>query len=204
MVALMNAKGTSDLEQIERKAYQTIWDDGLIDIFVGLALFLIGVFWVSQGSAYSTFVAPVLVPFWVVARKRFSEPRTGVVHFSTERLAKENKKLRLLFLFGVFTFVIGVAWYFVARENGLFAAPPDTNFVAGLPAALLAIPAIIVAFAYELKRFFVYAAVLLISALPVILLDLHPGWAFIPGGFLCIGAGSTLLFRFMCKYPLST
>lgn len=199
----MHATGTSDLEQIERKAYQTIWEDGLIDIFVGLTLFLIGVFWVRQGSAYSAFVAPALIPFWAVARKRFSEPRTGVVNFSVERVAKENKKLRVLFLFGVFTLVIGVAWYFVGNKNGLFAAPPDTNLVAGLPAVLLVIPAIIVAFAYELKRFFVYATVLLISALPVIFLDLHPGWAFVPSGVCSVAIGSGLLVRFMHRYPLS-
>jgi len=198
----MNAEGTSDLEQIERKAYQTIWDDGLIDIFVGLALFLIGVFWVSQGSAYSTFVAPVLVPFWVVARKRFSEPRTGVVHFSRERLAKENKKLRLLFLFGVFTFMIGVFWFFFGSHGESLSTPRDLNIVAGLPAALLAVPAIIVALAYGLGRFLAYAVMLLVSALPVIYLDLHPGWAFIPGGLLGIGVGSTLLFRFVRKHPL--
>jgi len=198
----MKAASTSSLDQIERQAYQAIWEDGLIDIFVGLALFLIGVFWVSQDSAYGSFVAPILVPFWTVARKRISEPRMGVVNFSTERVASDNKKLLSLFLFGVMTLVIGVAWYFVGQQGGFFAALRGTNIIAGLPAALLAFPATIVAFAFGLRRFFVYAAVLLISALPVIFLDLGPGWAFVPSGVCCMAMGGGLLVRFVRKYPL--
>jgi len=193
---------TSSLDQIEKQAYQAIWEDGLIDIFVGLALFLIGVLWLSQDSAYGSFVAPILVPFWVVARKRISEPRMGVVNFSTERVASDNKKLLGLFLIGVMTLVIGVAWYFVGQHGGFFATLRGTNVIAGLPAVLLAIPATIVALAFGLRRFFVYAAVLLISALPVIFLDLRPGWALVPSGAWCIVAGGVLLTRFVRKYPL--
>jgi len=198
----MKTVDASGLEQIEKQAYQAIWEDGLIDIFVGLALFLMGVIWVSQDSAYGSFVAPILLPFWTVARKRISEPRMGVVNFSAERVAMENRKLRGLLLFGVLTLVIGVVWYFLGQRGGFFAVPRATNIVAGLPAALLAVPAIIVGFAFGLERFFIYAAVLLISVVPVVLLDLHPGWAFIPGGVLCIAAGGRLLMRFIRKYPL--
>ena len=202
MVILMDTVGTSSLDQIEKQAYQAIWEDGLIDIFAGLALFLIGVVWISQDSAYGSIVAPALVPFWTVARKRISEARMGVVNFSAERIVSDNNKLLGLCLFGVLTFVIGVIWYFFGRTGDFFAALRGTNIIAGLPAALLAIPVTIVAFAFGLRRFFLYAAVLLISAVPVALLDLGPGWAFVPGGVLCIAMGSGLLFRFLRKYPL--
>ncbi len=115
----MNTLGTSDLEQIEKQAYHSIWEDGLIDVFVGLALVLIGFFWISQDSGYGALVAPILVPFWTVARKRISEPRRGVVNLSAERMAKENKKLAGLMLFGVATLIIGVVWYFIGRPGGI-------------------------------------------------------------------------------------
>lgn len=192
----------SNLEQIERRAYESLWEDGLIDLFAGLGLFLIGFLWVTQVSAYSPIVAPLLIPFWMVARSRISEPRIGVVNFGPERVAREDKKLLGLFLFGVLTLFMGVAWFFLGQNGDSILAPRDINIVAGLPAALLAIPAIIIGFAYGLSRFFGYAATLFIAAIPVAFLDLHPGWALIPGGILCIGIGSGLLMRFVRKYPL--
>lgn len=199
----METMGSTDLEQIEKQAYSTIWEDGLIDIFVGLALALIGALWLSQDAVYGAFVAPMLIPFWTVARNRISKPRRGVVVLSAERMAMENKKLASLVLFGVATLTIGVAWYVISRPGGTPPANWASHVIAGLPATLLAIPAIIVAFAYGLNRFLIYAAVLLASAVAVVLLDLHPGWGFIPGGVVCLAVGGTILFGFMRKYPLT-
>ncbi len=199
----MHTTGTSDLAQIEERVYQSIWEDGLIDIFVGLALFLIGVFWIGQDSAYGSFVAPVLVPFWVAARKRISEPRIGVVNFSTERVSKENKKLLGLFLFGVLTLALGVGWYVLGPPGGTIRPQGVVSITAGLPAALLAIPAVIVAFAFGLSRFFAYAFVLFVSAVPVIFFDLRPGWAFLPSGVFAVIVGASLLARFVRKYPIT-
>jgi len=199
----MNALDTPNLEQIERQAYQTIWEDGLIDIFVGLALVLIGSLWLTQDSIYGAFVAPVLVPFWTVARKRITEPRRGIVNLSEERMVKENKKLAGLMLFGVATLIIGIVWYVIGRPGGTPPAAWASHIVAGLPAVLLAIPALIVALAYGLKRFLIYATALLVAAIAVVLLDLHPGWGFIPGGIVCLLLGGALLHRFIRKYPLT-
>jgi len=199
----METIGATELERIEKQAYSTIWEDGLIDIFVGLALVLIGYFWVWQDSAYGAFVAPVLVPFWTVARTRISEPRKGVVNLSPERKAKETKKLAGLMLFGVATLTFGVVWYVIGRPGGAPPAQWASHIVAGLPATLLAIPMIIVAFALGLTRFLLYAAVLLLAAGAVVLLALGPGWGFIPAGVVCLLLGGTILFRFMRKYPLS-
>lgn len=202
-VNFMGTLVTSGLEQIEKQAYHTIWEDGLIDIFAGLSLFLIGVLWLTQDSGYGAVVAPILVPFWTVARNRISKPRRGVVNLSAERMAKENKKLAGLMLFGVATLIIGVVWYVMGRSGGASPANWASHIVAGLPATLLAIPAIIVAFAYGLNRILIYAAALLVSAVAVVLLDLRPGWGLIPGGIVGLVVGGTILSHFVRKYPLT-
>ena len=191
-----------DLECLESQAYETTWEDGLVDLYVGLALVLIGIMWVSQMSVYSTFVAPLLIPLWVVSRKRISEPRIGIVQFGSEHVALEQRKLLGLFMLGVLTLVIGVVWFFVGKPESAIRSIAELNVVAGLPAILLAIPAVVFAISYQMKRFFGYAIVLLISALPVIFYDLHPGWAFIPSGVLCVAIGGQLLYRFVRKYPI--
>jgi len=199
----MDILETSDLERMEKQAYHTLWEDGLIDIFIGLGLFLIGAFWLTQDSGYGAFVAPILVPFWIGARKRISEPRRGVVEFSAERMTKENRKLTGLMLFGVATLVMGIVWYVIGRPGGALPANWASHVVAGLPAMLLAIPALIVALAYGLSRFHIYAAVLMGSAVAVVLLDLRPGWGFIPAGIVGLVVGGVILGRFVRKYPLT-
>jgi len=199
----MDTADTSDLEQIEKQAYSTTWDDGLIDLFVGFALALVGAFWISPDPGYGAVVVPIMAPFWIVARNRISEPRRGVVILSAERMTVEKKKLAGLNFFWIATLTVGIVWFVIARLGG---APPAywvSHIVAGLPAALLAIAAIFIAFAYGLKRFLKYAAVLLVSAVAVVLLGLQPGWGFIPGGIVCLAVGGTILFRFIRKYPLS-
>jgi len=119
----------------------------------------------------------------------------------TDRLSKEKSYFLGLFALGVLSFGGLISWYFLGARGEPIDLFQNLNIVAGLPAALLSIPAVFVAFALGLPRFFIYGAVLLVSAGFVILLDLHPGWAFIPSAILGIGLGSTLLKGFLDDYP---
>lgn len=200
----MNTARFPNLEQLERQAYSTLWNDGLIDLTAGIALFTIGVAWVTGNSPYSPFVAPMLIPVWMVARKKISEPRIGVVNLGADRVKKGKRNLLFLFMFGVLTFVMGLALYFLGPLRETLAANNQANWVAGLPAALLAAPAVIVAISFDVKRYFIYAAALLMAALPVAVLDQHPGWAFIPAGVLFIVTGGHMLIQFLRDYPLDS
>jgi len=198
----MHSPEISNLEQLERQVYESTWSDGLIDVCTGFALLAIGILWVSGQSAYSTIVAPLMVPVWVAARKRITEPRMGLVKFGTERIGKERKQLLGLFLLGVAAFVFGLTWYFFGVNDASIDLLQKLNIIAGLPAALLAIPAFFVALTLGLPRFMVYGALLLVAAIPVVLFDVHPGWAFIPAGALCLALGSFLLVRFLNRHPV--
>jgi len=104
-------------------------------------------------------------------------------------------------LLAVLSLARGLTWYIFRAGTAISSVTPPLNLVAGLPAALLAVPAAVVAVAFGLRRYLAYAAALFWSALPVILLDLHPGWAFIPAGVLSLTLGSRLLTQFVRNYP---
>jgi len=197
----MTATGIPDLERLEQDVYESTWSDGLLDICTGLALLTIGILWVTGLSTYSAFAPAVLIPIWVSARKRIIEPRTGVVQFSAERVGKERTHLFGFFLLGVAFLVCGIAGYFVVVRDGSLDLLQQLNIAAGLPAALLSIPAVLVAISLGLPRFFLYAALLVVAAVPVVLQDLHPGWAFIPCGALSVVVGSVLLAKFLKRHP---
>lgn len=197
----MIASNPSDLTHLERQVYESIWNDGLLDLCVGTALMITGVFWVTGLSIYSTFAAPIMIPVWVAARKHISQPRAGVVRFSAERVNKEKAYFLSLFLLGVVTLVAGLIWYFKGIPFGMVSSLEEFNIIAGLPALLLSVPAVVVAISLGLPRFFIYGAALITFAIPVIHLDLHPGWAFIPCAALSLSLGAVLLVRFINNHP---
>lgn len=198
----MTTSEISGLEKLERKVYESTWEDGLIDLCSGVALLLMGMFWVTGQSAYGTFAAPLMISIWVAARKRISEPRIGAVVFGPKRVTKLKSLYLGLFGIGVLTLFGGIFLYiFVAKGNST-GVLPQMNFVAGLPAILLAIPALVVALTLRLARFIVYAALLMLSGVLVVVMDLHPGWAFLPSGALCACVGAGMLVAFVRKNPL--
>jgi len=201
MVNEMNVLQTSDLKQLEKQVYYTLWEDGLIDIFVGIALVGLGSFWLSsETSAYGAIFIPILIPFWSVARQRITLPRLGEVTLSTARQTTEHRKLGVMILLGVVVMAIGVAWFMVIRGGG---PRPDwlAHSVAGLPAMLLAFGAMVTAFAIGQLRFFIYSAALAISGVIVVLLSLRPGWGFLPAGIIALLTGAVHFYRFLRKYP---
>jgi len=195
----MDSTGFPNLEQVERQVHNSIWDDALIDLCAGAALFLMGVLWVTQLSPYGTFVAPLFIPIWMGARQRITTPRLGVVKFSADRVKHDSRVLAFLALLGTLSLTLGILWYFL--RAGSPTVIEQYNLIAGLPAALLAVPAAVIAVAFGVRRFLIYSATLFWSAVPVILLDVHPGWAFIPAGIVCMALGGTLLAKFLRKYP---
>ena len=193
----MNASSHFDLPQLERQLYESTWNDGLLDLCTGAALMITGVFWVIGMSTYSTFAAPIAIPIWVAARRNISQPRMGTVTFGTDRVKRERIHFLALFLLGMIALIAGLVLYFKGVPNDLSVSLRRLNVIAGLPALLLAIPAGTVAVALGLPRFYLYGAVLLVSAIFVIYLDIHPGWAFIPCAAICLILGARLLVMFV-------
>jgi len=200
MVNDMNALQTSDLKQLEKQVYHSLWEDGLVDIFVGIALVGLGSFWLSTNAGYGAIFIPILIPFWSVARERITLPRLGQVTLSAERQVKEHRKLGGMIFLGVVVMAIGVAWFMVIRGGG---PRPDwlAHSVAGLPAMLLAFGAMVTAFAIGQLRFFIYSAALAASGVVVVLLSLRPGWGFLPAGIVALLTGAVHFYRFLRKYP---
>ncbi len=194
---------SKDLAQIERKAYETIWEDGLLDVFVGAGVLGIGVSWVSGHAVYGAILPALLVPVWQAARKKIVEPRTGYVEFSPARKTREKRGLGLMLLLGVLTLMLGIGVYFMARER-----PPELDrllpvVIPALPAALLGFGGALVGFLFGIRRFLTYAALLFLGAAVGAHLGAGPGWHFLAPGLVILVVGVTLLASFLKKYPLA-
>lgn len=195
----------TNLDDLESEAYQDSFADGLIDLFLGLALASIGITWLWFESEAGIAGAIAAVIAWAVIpiRRRIVEPRIGYVRWKAPRLKWERKQLRLLFGLVTAAMLIGVA---VAQSiaTGDDLAAPDRNFVAAMPAILLAIGALVLAATSGFKRLWGYGAVLLSAATVTILIEAGPGGSLLTAGIAIGVAGAVLLGRFLRAHPVRT
>jgi len=99
----MNTK--IDLEELERKAYRTTFQDGFLDITLGLFLIgsaVAGFFQDNKPIRLIITALIVLVPLTIffLGKKKITLPRIGIVKFGPERKAR-NKKVAVIILLAV-------------------------------------------------------------------------------------------------------
>lgn len=191
-----------DVKQMEARAYQESFSDGVVDVFVGLALVWIGASWLLAGTLLPLAVAgpPVIAVALFPLRKRILEPRVGYVRWTAPRRSWERRQLVGLFAAGatIFGLAAFLGSYTVANGGGL---PDARAFAPALPALLVAIPAVAVALASGLVRVWVYILLLVIAAGVTVAYGLEPGWPLAVGGLGALLGGAWLLARFLRSAP---
>jgi hypothetical protein len=199
-----------NLKELERKAWRSVFQDGLWDMYLGFLLLTMG-----MGPVLPTLDTPIMwtlamllmlsllawFAFWA-GKKFITTPRMGLVKFGPQRKAKLKKTRAVLFLsvlLGVITLVLRAMW------NVEWAAIP-------IPAYVWAVQAIVVfglgAYFLDVSRFYAYG-VLYAIPLPVGIVLLQntglPGLMFLPfgvsGGIMVI-IGVALFIRFLHDYPV--
>lgn len=187
------------LDRLELRMNRAYWGDGLLDLFCGLALLIIGVSWVTGEGAFGAIMPALLVPLWQPFRRRFTEPRLGTVELTDERQHRTRVFARLLLVAGTLSFLLGIGVYF-AHTLGL---EPSVLVVKALPGSMIGIAAVATAEALQLRRFFLYGAVTMVGAVVVgVVRELNPGWAFLAGGAVALLGGIVLAYRFVRSHPV--
>ena len=91
-------------------------NDGLMDLFIGFAIFFAGLFlWTGMVWMAGIFI-PVFLPSFQAARKRFLEPRIGELSHNSRQQAKNQKALLWVTLLLGGLFLAGIGMLFVFGE----------------------------------------------------------------------------------------
>ena len=201
---------TESLKQVERRAYRSIFADGIYDMFFGV-LFLI-LAWIpvleSVGipSLYGYLFG--LIPLFMawLGKRYVTIPRLGAVEFGTKR---RSRKLLFLIICAAF-FFLTMPLLLMTSAAGFGESLADN---VGLPISLGLIVApliLIAAYFLDYPRLYIYAVVMFFG-FP------HSGFLYdyigkplnslisfgIPG-LAILAYGISLLFRFMKSYPRPT
>ncbi len=189
-----------DLKQIERRIYLSYHQDGLIDIFVGAALFSLSlIIWLLPEYWY--FLIGSLAAFTISfagLKKAITIPRIGYVEFSPTRQRKT------IFIFLGFTVILvvfnilGIIAMFYPPLGIFLFESVFTILIIGVIGGLIFVA---IGYSSYIRRFYSYGIILFSSAL---FTTLFPVFVVLPGlvlGFIMTFYGSLLLYRFVKRYP---
>ncbi len=201
-----------DLKQIERKAFRFIYQDGLMDILMGIIVIGIGFYAHLPESGYSAtnwvwFVVTFAVAnsiYWA-GKKYITQPRMGQVRFGSMRRQK-NKTLAIIMgiLVLVQVLVVGITtlgWFNPVIGQKLFGNIRTEHLaVAALGSLFVGPPLVFIAYMTDFLRGY-YIAFLFALAVFLTIYFNQPIHTLIIGVVIIV-PGLVLFIRFLRKYPI--
>ena len=152
-----------NLDEIERSAYLSYHEDGLIDIVLGIGLFIASLWvyvemvWLMGGIIVS------LTPMYMGMKKRYTFPRIGEVTFSKNRTRRSQNSMTFLVIMNVVGVLLGFVFWmaFSGDTRPQWILLMIDNFPAVLGIAGGVIWAV-VGYITDLTRFYRYSAATLV------------------------------------------
>ena len=206
IVEVMIATNQPDLKEIERRAYTSYHQDGLLDIFAGVYILgfgmgiLMDVLW-DFGMGVIIIPAILLatvLPLWIAAKRKITMPRIGFVKFGPQ---STNKLMAMLI--GLAVTGLGVFLAFTLFQGG--QSPwLDIVFQNGLLIIGFGSLAVCLLFGYSmgLKRLYAYGLLALIVLAIGHFMEIFFAFLLVALGITVIVTGCALLITFVRKYPL--
>lgn len=196
-----------DIKEVERKANHTAFQDGLIDIFLGVFLIFFGGSMATKASIapFAALVIFLAIPMLKRVKERYIYPRIGYVKLPQED-ESEAKGIGIaaivfiLFLLGSLAILSWIKGLEVGKDFWMtYILPPFTGFA-------LAIGPFWLGQTYRLVRGYIYAALFIILGFAIPLLKIASGYEAV--GLLCsilgiitLATGTYLFTSFLRRFP---
>ena len=193
-----------DLKELERKIYLSYHQDGLVDIFLGIGLIVIGIIFHPILGEHVPTVAMVMIMMFVFVyaalKRAITIPRMGYVEFAPKRRTRFALLILLIVLITNVPLLL-----IVLLTAGHLISPVVFDFVTSyllvifglVGAGLFALIGIL----SEIRRFFGYAIVTLILFIISHFLFFHFALPMIGVGVIITIVGFFQLGWFLRKYP---
>jgi hypothetical protein len=196
-----------NLKEIEKRAYMSYHQDGLLDIFAGLYILGFGlgiimdVLWeFGFGVIMPAILIATVLPIWIEAKRKITMPRIGFVNFGTRGANKLTAVfigtmvagLGAFFIFTLATFQgESRQWLDLIAQNGMLIVGFGTLLVCTL-------------FGYTmgLKRLYAYGLLAVIVLAIGHFMGIFFAYIITALGITVMIAGFALLIGFVRKYPL--
>jgi hypothetical protein len=185
---------------LTRKLYRRSFDDGWLDILVGLGLALIGLAWLADQVVVGALVPAVLAPFWTIGRRALVEPRLASPQFGTAQQAETRRALTGWVIFGAGIGLTELAFLFFVNRGGS-GLSGFGDLVVGMPVMLVGL-GLFAGLILGARRFVAYAVFAIALGLTGASVGVaQPGLLILLSGGVVLACGIALLVRFLAHHP---
>ncbi len=196
-----------NLKEIERRAYMSYHQDGLLDIFAGMYILAFGLgiimdlLWESGfGVIMPAILIATALPLWIAAKRKITMPRIGYVNFGVRGANKLTAVFIGLMVAGLgafFVFTLATSqgesrqWLDLIVQNGMLIVGFGTLAVCAL-------------FGYSMgiKRLYAYGLLALIVLVIGHFMGIFFAYLISALGITVMITGFALLISFVRRYPL--
>jgi hypothetical protein len=192
-----------NMKEIERKAYLSYSEDGLVDIAIGMVILLWGVFLVVEPSGLIALLGPLALAIWYLGKRFITIPRTGRIQPSQ----KMERKMRNL---AIFLLVLGFIVFGGILTGMIIGFTSSSSYSLGILGLVIAAGVSLLAYLLNAARLYAYAVLLFaafaggeILSASITTFDAF-AFSVILAGALILLSGLVVLIRFMRRYPLPT
>jgi hypothetical protein len=207
MVEVLVVTNQPNLKEIERRAYMSYHQDGLLDIFVAVYILGFGVgVWMDMtwelgfGIALPAILIATVLPIWIAAKRKITMPRIGFVNFGI----RGASKITAIFI-GIMVLGLGAFFVFtLATFQGGSRQWLDLIFQNGMLIVGFGSLAVCILFGYSmgLKRLYAYGLLALVSLVIGHFMGIFFAYILMALGTTVMVTGIALLISFVKKYPL--
>jgi len=205
----METDEQNDLHAIERKAFKSTQDDGLLEMQFGAVLIILGftayiddIGILNHYYGYLLILASPLI--FILGRRYITQPRLGRVRFGVDRQKRQAKVTLILaasVLVGVMMFILGT--------TDVIRIPDDVRpyVLSTIIAGTIFLTLAAMGYFMNNRRFVVIGAIFAGSELSITILKLHTdlispaGVALTTGGVLITIMAAWVLARFLRHHP---
>ncbi len=183
-----------NLKVIERKAWASYFEDGLLDILIGAMLLIGGIRSITDYVWYTLLILPLILVL-PLGKSFITTPRLGHVKFGPARKLKQTRVIIVLTIS-----VLATVALLMLPKSG-FALPPKI-LISPMMAGWIAVVFGVLAYYLDFWRLFAYG---LLFAISEVLSGLFGGYigamAQTISGIAVLLIGLFVLARFLRKYP---
>ena len=189
-----------EMKEIERQAYMSYSEDGLVDIAVGFVIMAWGLMLLMEPTGLIALLGPLGMGIWYLGKRFITIPRIGTI----EPSPKMERRLRNLTIFLLLLGLMALAGILISRMVGSAFTSDHSLGILGL---VIAAGVAVLAYLLNASRLYVYAVILFVAfaggeilAGTITTFDAFAFSVIIAGGVILL-SGIGVLLRFIRKYP---
>jgi hypothetical protein len=200
-----------ELKDLEKKAWRTMFDDGIFDIYIGILIISFGPsisFYDYLPFPINILIGPIIIglglAFFILSKKYLIQPRIGFVKFGRKRKVRKVKTVIMISINVILLIVI-----FLFNFSGIFQELRIPSFLYILFAELLflTLPLCLVAYFLQYNRLYFIAILMGVSfsiadaASALVPIPFNFFVTYLVIGGLVVIMGLFFLIRFLKKFP---